>query len=361
MIDERKRRLDDPAALVAADPGAMLEKLAAFPELLREARLEDHPAGWPPKQGPAPRRLLVGGMGGSAIAGDVLAGFYTAIGAPVEVTPVRDYRLPPERGGDRLVLCSYSGDTEETLALQTEARVAGLEPILVCSGGRLSELSGEVEPTRFTLPGGYPPRAAFPALLGRLLAIGAGLGLHTSEDEALETTLTALEEVVRRCAPEIPLAENPAKGLALALDDRRPVFCSMAPAFDSVALRLRCQIEENAERAAFSRSLPELHHNSWVPWAGDDAPGAAIWIGAEDAHPRVGLRRRLSEEILAERGEIVLAIEATGAALLTRLLTTVLMGDYLSVYHALMRGLDPTPVAPLSAMKERLAEQQEHS
>ncbi len=361
MTDDRTMRLDDVSALAAADPGGMLAKLAAFPGMLKRARRENLPAAWPAEAVAAPRRLLVGGMGGSAIAGDVLAGLYTALGAPVEVSPVRDYRLPPARPGDRLVLCSYSGNTEEVLSLYGQARDARIEPILVSAGGRLGELGDAEGLTRFDLPPGYPPRSAFPALLGRLLAVGEGLGLHDSEDEALDATLAALDEVVDRCAPERPLESNPAKALALRLGDAHPVFCSMAPAYDAIGLRLRCQVEENAERAAFSRSLPELHHNSWVPWAGDDAPGLAVWIGAEDAHSRVLLRRRLSDEILAEKGEKALSIEASGQALFTRLLTTVLLGDYMSVYHALMRGLDPTPVTPLGAMKERLADLQEHS
>jgi glucose/mannose-6-phosphate isomerase len=129
----------------------------------------------------------------------------------------------------------------------------------------------------------------------------------------------------------------------------------MAPAYEPVALRLRCQWEENAKRSAARRSLPELHHNSWVPWAEGDLAGLPVWLGAEAAHPRVRLRRRYSDALLAARGVSSLEIPAAGEGLLTRMLTSVLAGDTLSVYHALMRGVDPTPVSPLAAMKERLA------
>ena len=351
-----RARLADPSALAAADPGGMLARLAGFAALLRDARTLALPAGWEPGAAtrPSPARLLVGGMGGSAIAGELLGGFYAAGGsARAHLQLVRDYRLPPLRRGDALVLCSYSGETEEVLALLDEARRAGLEPLLVTVGGSLAARApGAVH---FGLPAGHPPRAALPALLGRLLAIGAGLGLHDPADEDLDGLVAALDSRWTALAPARGVDDNPAKAMALALGERRPVFCAMAPAFEAVALRLRCQCEENAKRSASRRSLPELHHNSWVPWADGDLAGLPVWVGAADAHPRVLLRRRLTDALLAARGVTPLEIPATGGALLTRMLTTVLAGDTLSVYHALMRGVDPTPVTPLVAMKERLA------
>lgn len=359
MTDPRER-LDDPAALREADPEDMLGRLAAFPDMLERARLRDLPVDWEFDLPPC-ERMLVGGMGGSAIAGAVLAGFYGAGGGRGHLQPVRDYRLPPLRAGDGLVLCSYSGNTEEALALYAAAEAEQLPTLVVTSGGRLGELAATAGRTSFGLPPGHPPRAAFPALLGRLLAIGAGLGFHESADEGLSSVLSALTATAARCAPERPLSENPAKSLALALGKARPVFCALAAAYEPVALRLRCQMEENAERAALDRALPELHHNSWVPWTAGDPLGAPLWLGAADAHSRTLLRRNLSDERLAESGIPALELPAAGECLLARLLTTVLLGDYLSVYHALMRGLNPTPVTPLAAMKARLAEFQEPS
>jgi glucose/mannose-6-phosphate isomerase len=357
VSDDLRLILDDRAALASADPDGMLNRLAAFPELLRIARREGLPAaGWRPASPPA--RLIIGGMGGSAIAGDLLTGLLTAAGGAGALQPLRDYRLPALRGDDRLLLCSYSGNTEEILALHDEAKEAGLETLVLSSGGRLTELADERGLAAFSLPPGYPPRSAFPALLGRLLAISEGLGHHDAALEEMDGTLAELSALAADCAPERPCGENPAKDLALALGDHTALFCSMSPAYDSVARRLRCQMEENAERHALDRSLPELHHNSWVPWALGETPGLPIWLGEADAHPRVALRRRLSDELLPRTS---LTIPARGASLLSRLLTTVLLGDYMSVYHALMRGLDPTPVTPLTEMKARLADFQEHS
>ncbi len=356
MSEDRRLILNDEASLRGADPDGMLNRLSAFPDLLREARRDGLPAGaWRPAT--PPTRLLLGGMGGSAIAGDLLADLLTAAGGAGALQPLRDYRLPALRAGDQLLLCSYSGNTEEVLSLFVEAREAGLAPLIISSGGRLSELACDQGLTGFTLPAGYPPRSAFPALLGRLLAASEGLGLHDPDLEDMDATLADLTALATECDPSRPCGENPAKDLALALGERTAAFCAMSPAYDSVARRLRCQMEENAERHALDYSLPELHHNSWVPWAQGDAPGLPIWLGEVDAHPRVALRRELSDGILPEPG---LVIPARGRSLLSRLLTSVLLGDYMSVYHALMRGLDPTPVTPLTAMKARLVDFQEH-
>ena len=357
MSGDWRARLADPAALTALDPGDMLGKQAAFPALLAAARREQLPAGWEPGAPirRPPGRLLIGGMGGSAIGGDLLAAFYAAGGSTAEtqLLPVRDYRLPALKSRDALVLCSYSGDTEEVLALLAAARRAGLAPLLVTAGGRLAAQGADC--VCFSLPAGHSPRCALPAMLGRLLAIGAGYGLHDPAAESPAELAAGLEAVAAECAPAQPLPGNPAKALALALGEARPIFCSLAPAWEAVALRLRCQFEENAKRAAEQRSLPELHHNSWVAWSAGDLPGLPVWLGAVAAHPRVLLRRRFSEELLAARGLASLDIPARGEGLLPRLLTSLLLGDSLTAYHALMRGVDPTATPALTAMKQRLA------
>lgn len=354
MSGDWERRLGAAEALRATDAGDMLGKLAAFPDLLLRGREGALPAA--ARAADPPRRLLVGGMGGSAIAGAVLAELYATGFGAADIQSVQHYVLPPPRPGDRLLLCSYSGNTEEVLSLQDEAAARGLPVIAVSSGGRLAErLREEAGDVLLDLPAGLPPRAAFPALLARLLLVGAELGLHAAADEDLPVAARELAAVAADCAPERGPAENPAMRLALGLGERRAVFSALAPGYAAVARRLRCQMEENAERCALDRALPELHHNSWVPWAGDDSLGLPIWVGDADAHPRVRLRRELSDALLAERGQPGLDLPARGATRLSRLLTSVLLGDYMSTYHALMRGLDPTPVAPLAAMKARLA------
>ncbi|MBN2169988.1 MAG: hypothetical protein JW819_01550 [Candidatus Krumholzibacteriota bacterium] len=363
MRADARARLADSAALRAADPGDMLGKVAAFPERYAAARDAALPA-LPADR--APSRILVGGMGGSGIAGALVAGWLDwRPGPPRPLLAFGGYELPPTAPGDLLVLCSHSGDTEEVLALLAAALARPDLPMVpVAAGGRLAARAADARAAgapvgeTLILPGGMPPRAALPAMLGRLLALLARLGwpsLAAGEEAALRADLAA---VAADCGPGRPPGENPAKDLALALGDAAPVCVALAPAYAPVARRLRCQFEENAKRAARDLILPELHHNSWVPWTGGDSLGAALWLGEADAHPRTRRRRELSEAALAAAGLPALALPARGGEPLARLLTTVLLGDFLSVYHALMRDVDPTPVDALAAMKARLADEE---
>lgn len=360
MRPDARARLADAAALRAADPGDMLGKVAAFPARYAAARDAAPPV--PPAAG-APARVLVGGMGGSGVAGALLAGWLAwRPGPPRTLLAFGGYELPPTAPGDLLVLCSHSGDTEETLALLEAALARPDLPVApLAAGGRLAEraaaarAAGRPVGETIDLPAGMPPRAALPAMLGRLLALLERLGwpaLAAGEEAALRGDLAA---TAAACDAGRPPGENPAKDLALALGDATPVCVALAPAYAPAAYRLRCQFEENAGRAARCRALPELHHNSWVPWLGGDPLGAALWLGEADAHPRTRRRRELSEADLAAAGLPALSLPARGGSLLARLLTTVLLGDFLSVYHALMRDVDPTPVDALDSMKARLA------
>ncbi len=354
MSTDREGRLDDPERLAASDPGRMLSALCRFPDLLSDA-WNAAPDAIPPV---SPRRILVGGMGGSAIAGELIAGILAQRCAR-PIVPVRAYHWPHVEDADLLVVCSYSGDTEETLSLFTEATGLGAPLVALATGGELERRAAAAGVPFLRLVREEPPlapRAALPDMLGRLLALLAALGEPFCAAEPREGTLAALRETAALCAPERSARENPAKRLALALGDERPVFVSLSPAYDAAALRLRTQFEENAKLSATSRALPELHHNSWIPWLCGDCPGAPVWLGGEDAHPRVAIRRRLSEDLLAERGIACLDLPGRGENLPARVLTSVLLGDFLSVYHALMRGVDPTPTTVLSAMKERLGE-----
>ncbi len=344
--------LDDASLRAQADPGDMLGKTASFGPQLFAAM--DLPAGL---AGAKPGRVLLGGMGGSAVAGRILAPLVELV-AGLRILVVDGYSLPRTLPGDLLVLSSYSGRTEEVLSLFEESRDQELRRMAITSGGDLAELAQEAGMPLLSLPEGLPPRAALPSALGRLLGLFTAWGIELGEEHSLPHELEAdLDEVLATAGPELPAETNPAKRMALALGDLRPAPVALSPFYSGVAGRLRAQFEENAERSAYSFELPELHHNSWIPWSlDDDPPGVPIWLGAEDAHPRVLERRRLSEAALSDRHIPFFDLPSAGRATLNRLLTSVLIGDFVSVYLALLRGVDPTRTDPLDAMKARLSE-----
>jgi glucose/mannose-6-phosphate isomerase len=354
---EWRERLDDSARLGSIDAGSMLAHLAAFDSMLAGSWQEPPPIA----VSRPPERVLLGGMGGSAIAGDLLAGLLAERGR-ARLETVRDYVWPALDEGDLIIVCSYSGETEESLALYAAARATGLPLLTLSSGGSLRDLAKADGLPHLSLEserGPMPPRAALPLMLGRLLGFLDWLGGDFALSLDRADLLDALAAVQSDCAATRPCDANPAKALALELGAGRPVFTALAPAYAAVALRLRCQFEENAKGFALSRSLPELHHNSWIPWLGGDPPGLPVWLGEADAHPRVLLRRRLSEEALGKAGMRALAVPSRGEQSPSRVLTSLLLGDYLGAYHALMRGVDPSPTESLDAMKQRLASMRE--
>ena len=347
MSEDRIAILSNPARLRAADPGGMLERLAAFPGEFAAAIAEP-----PPPLAP-PARILVGGMGGSAIAGDLAAGLLAEAGGG-DLRVVRGYRLPPTRQGDLVILCSYSGNTEETLSLEAQASERGVQRLAMSSGGELSARSCRDMPL-IRIPGGSPPRAALPSLLGRLLGLLAGWGGDWHPGDGMGEAVAELRETAAACAPERLPKDDEAKLMALALGDESPVFVSLGESSAAVGLRLRCQMEENAKRLALSRELPELHHNSWVPWMEGTVGGIPVWLGEAAAHERVRIRARLSAKKLREMGSASFYLPGRGDSALSQVLTSVLLGDYLTVYHALMRGVDPTPVGAIEILKRDLA------
>jgi glucose/mannose-6-phosphate isomerase len=300
--------------------------------------------------------LLVCGMGGSAIGGDLAA---AAIGERAErpIVTSRDYTPPPWLGSDALVLCaSYSGNTEETLSAFEAARARGARTLVVTAGGELGARARRDGLPWVRLPDGFPPRAALAFLLVPLVllldGLGAGLGGAAEREEAVRV-LTALGGEL---APEVPAAGNPAKALAAALAGRVPVIYG-SELSAAVAYRWRTQFEENTKVLAGSGALPEMNHNALEAWAAADA-GRAAWavvlLREHGEHPRVARRLALTRELIGARTPTY-EVWARGDGRLARMLSLVLQGDWVSYYAALVRGADPWAVDALEAFKRRMA------
>jgi glucose/mannose-6-phosphate isomerase len=341
--------LDDAVLRAQADPGDMLGKTASFVTQLQDAL--DLPGDLP---GETPGRLILGGMGGSAAVGRILAPILEET-AGFRLLVVDGYRLPVLLPGDLLLLSSYSGETEEALSLFEEGGSLGVRRMVLSSGGELMRRAKKAKLACLTLPPSYPPRAALPSALGRLISLLGSWGLTPFVNLDETALITDLEKAAALCDPELDGPENFAKKAAMLLENHRPALVAMAPAYRGASQRLRAQFEENASCSSGAFELPELHHNSWVAWMEDtDTPIAPLWLGSPDAHPRTLIRRRFSEEALSDKHIPFLEIPALGTSLLNRVLTSILIGDFISVYHAILRKVDPANVDPLGAMKARL-------
>jgi len=348
--------LDDRAAVRAADPDGMLDTVVGLAAQCREAYARGLAADpMPGAVGVA--SIAVCGMGGSAIAGDVIS----AIAAPRLRLPVAVLRTPelPEFCGPHtlLIASSYSGETSETLGLFEEAVVRGCRIVAVTSGGTLGERSRELGVGRVEVPPGFMPRAAFGYLalgaLGALEAMGIAPSHAADVDEAVEL----MDDVVSRSGPDAPASTNPAKALALAIGERVPVVWGADGIGSVAAMRWKAQFNENAKVPAFAASLPELDHNEVVGWSPGRGDGfSVIALRHAGEHGDVSARFPLSEEIARRSGAEVHEVEALGRSDLARLLTLVQIGDLVSTYLGLARGVDPSPIEAIASLKRTLAE-----
>lgn len=346
MID-----LDDLKALAAGDPSGMLRTLKEFPVQCRRAlAVADHLPDIPAEHY---RRILICGMGGSAIAGDVLRIF---VARPADVH--RDYGLPPSADAQTLLLAvSYSGNTEETLSAVEASLAQGLQPICLSSGGRLGELARRKGLPYIEIPAGLlAPRAAFAYLTLPLLAFLARCSL-VREPIASEHAIAELSQLSPQLDPGRSEDRNLAKKLAKTLHARIPLIWGSSEAGEVIARRWKTQLNENAKQPAFYGAIPELCHNEIVPLARlrETLPASVVVLLRDaDERPENHKRAEILKEMLAEYNLPFAEILPWGKSRLGRLLAQVHLGDYVSLYLALLNEVDPTPVKPIEWFKARM-------
>ena len=331
----------------------MAELIAGLPDQLRwAARFEPPPV-------PEASEVLVTGMGGSGIAGDVAAVVADAYGGRVSVH--KSYGLPGWVGAARpqVVAVSHSGNTEETLSSAAAALSAGLAPAVVSTGGRLVEMATERGWPLIVVPGGPQPRAAVGYLAGGTLRMAEAAGVVPAMSADLEEAAGVVEALLGDGdGPAMSLARDLAEGL----DGRVAVVYGGHGPAAVAAYRWKCQINENGKAPAYRGVLPELDHNEIVGWdafpsLGRDRIGI-VTLCDRDAHPRVGLRARLTADLVGDRVGIVGEVEAQGDSLLARLFSLMVVGDLVSVAIAERAGVDPMPVEVIESLKQRLAEEE---
>ena len=356
MTDQRAAAhiLDDPAAMSRADSGGMLVHVAELPEQIAEGWRISRQLELP---GPMPRSVAILGMGGSAIAGDLVKGIWAdRISAPVEV--LRGYDLPAWAGPETLVIASSrSGSTEETLR-QLETALGRRCPVVcVTTGGAMKNVA---QAARLPLAA-FPDRGSPRSSVGWSLSIMAGVleraGLLQLDESEIEAGVASARATAASCAPGVPTADNPAKQLAWALVDRF-VLVIGSGALAPVARRWKTQLNENSKAFAASDELPEATHNSVVgfeqPESLRDHLGV-VFLKSELEHPRNALRASLMGDLL-DTGQIWhTSVRSQGEGRFGQALSAVVMGDFVSVYLAFMYAVDPTPIVVIDHVKEQLA------
>ena len=369
--------LDDAASIAEGDPGEMLRQVASSAAQIRQAQLLAAEAGIGGLAADGrPRAVVVAGMGGSAISGDVLVAV-CGLSSPVPVVTVRGYQLPGWVGAADLVFAvSCSGRTEETLAVAAEAVRRGCR--LVCVGAAdspLEQIAVQGRAPHVPVQSVGQPRATLWGLTVPLLMAVRAVGLLDVPETLLEATAARLEDISHRCRPSSETFVNPGKQLAADLAGSVPMVWGTSPLAGVAAYRFACQLNENAKYPAVHGELPEADHNQVMAFDGPFGGSAAgdaddffrdrteesatgvhlVVLRDTEEHPQVTKRREVSSDLARERGVPVTELMAEGTHPLERIASLIALTDYVSVYLALTSGIDPTPVAAIQELKARIA------
>jgi len=349
--------LDDPQSFRALDPEDMLGYITALPDQLEAAWQRAHSLPLPETFRHV-RQIVLNGMGGSAIGGDLLAALI-ADRCPIPILVNRDYVLPAFAAGPEtlVIASSKSGGTEETLYAFDQALERGVQLLAIATGGALIERARAAGVTCWDFTIACQPRAALGWSFGLLIGLADRLGLAVGLDAEIEEAVELLRQGNDTYGADVPLAENPAKRLAGQFCGRVGVFYGggiLAP----VARRWKAQFNENAKSWAEFDALPEMNHNGTV---GTEFPAAVmdkwmvIFLRSAYDHPRVHLRHDLTRRLLMTQGINTDTVTALGETRLAQMLSVTQYGDYASYYLAMMNGVDPTPVPQIDLLKEGLA------
>ncbi len=349
--------LDNVVALRAMDPQGMLEWVERFPEQYADAWIRADKITLPYSL-QNKRHIVIVGMGGSAIGGDLLAA-YLATKIPIPITVIRHYELPAWVTEESLVIASsYSGNTEETLSAFQQALERGAHVVALTTGGKLARLALDHNVPVVTFPGGGQPRAAIGYSFILLLGILQALGYYVVPGEERAEAASILEELNTAYAAEVPEQENMAKQYARALFGFIPYVMGsgvLAP----VARRWKTQFNENSKQWAAFDEMPELNHNTVM---GTKAPPSLpehiflISLEGPTDHPRVRLRWDITAELFRKAGLPLLRVQAPGTYPLSHILGLIHLGDFITVYLAFLNGQDPSAIENINFLKKALAQ-----
>jgi len=351
--------LDNIKLIERCDRHGMLGLIENFADQCRDAKDIGSRFELEPALKAQHKNIIVTGLGGSAIGGDILRSYVSdEAGLPVFVN--RNYTLPHFVDKDSLVIVSsYSGNTEETISAYNDAKSKHARILAITSGGEIARLAGADGNPAIKIPPGLPPRCALGYSFFPLLIVMSKLGLVGDKTKEIDEVIELLGEISKTMAGHaVPAKSNIAKTLAASLHNKYPIIYGGQDHIDSVVTRWRGQIAENAKTLSSGYVFPEMNHNEIVGW---DNPAklikdfTAVILRDPGDHPRISKRMDITKTIIEKQGVNVIEVRSIGSDLLSRIFSLIYIGDFVSFYLAIMNRVDPTPVDRITYFKEELA------
>ncbi len=343
-ITEKPDVLDDAVKISELDGEDMLSSIMSLPEHIVRG-MQGNRIDIPYFK---PENIVACGMGGSAIAGEI-ASAWLSERLFIPFVENRNYDIPSFVSEKTLVLAlSYSGNTYETLNMVREALNRKAVVVAISSGGKLREIMEEEGGYFIEVPEGLQPRAALGYLISAIGSVMKSLKIYDPEVELLNVG-ALLKKMRKKLNPSVPLNENEAKKISVELKDTIPVIYSYGP-YVSAANRWHTQINENSKMLAFYGALTEMDHNEIVGWK-DKADGFSAVFLRVDENEILRTVTDFNKKTIKAAGGKTVDIEAEGESTLEKIMSLIYMGDFVSYYLAILRGIDPTPVDVITELK----------
>lgn len=356
MTSQTIGMLDDPTAVKRRDPGGMLDRVAEFGEQLR--------TGWDLSRDlklgdlhRSARSVAVLGMGGSAVCADLVRAIF-ADRLTVPISSVRDYDLPAWVGRETFVVAvSHSGATEETISALGVALERRCPVAVITSGGAIGDVASRVGLPRLIYSTDAPPRASLGYTMGLLCGLLERAGMLALDEAEVTAAIAGSAVVVKACEISVTTESNMAKQMAWSLLDRLPIIEGSGP-LAAVARRWKTQLNENSHSIATAEEIPEAMHNAVV---GYDQPDTLrdhqyfVFLKSGSDHPRNAYRASLSRELLSGVGIVHQEVIVEGEGRFGQACAAITLGDYVSVYLALLYGADPSATPVLTHVKDRMS------
>ncbi len=285
-------------------------------------------------------KILVCGMGGSAIGGDILKAYMMDKKIPVYVN--KDYDIPEFVDKNTLVFAvSYSGNTEETLSALTQAKNKGAKIVAITSGGQLSDVADKV----IKIPSGLQPRNGVAYLFFPMIGVLFNSGVIEVKNSELNELLKVVSNV--------DSFDEKGRQLAMKIKSKTPIIYS-TPRMEPAAYRFKCEINENSKHPAYHHTFPELCHNELVGFSGmERSKFVIIMIKDSFDHERNKKRMEICKSLFSETVDVE-EINTTGTSYLARLFSAIYLGDWISYHLAVWKRVDPTPVYVIEDLKKAL-------